>query len=141
LCRNIFCPKGGRCWASSYPSFFTPSSSTRLGSFANVDKGRFICTGWPAPRSVFPPKCVFRQKPRPPPSPSCESWFVIQGLGFRFTLFHIPPPPSLSDPFPLCFQMRQGVGPNMPEGQGLGRMRLHLQVRQLHQVIDQQVRV
>ena len=43
----------------------------------------------------------------------CESWFMVYGLGFRFTLFHIPPPPSLSNPPPhsLCFQLCQGEGP------------------------------
>ena len=30
----------------------------------------------------------------------CELWFVVCGLGFRVSLFHIYPPPSLSDPPP-----------------------------------------
>ena len=31
-------------------------------------------------------------------------------MGFSFTLFHIPPPPSLSDPFPFVFPDASGGG-------------------------------
>ena len=67
-------------------------------------------------------------------------WFRVWGLGSHssiFLLLLLFLTLSL-----LCFQMRQGVGPNWRDGlQGVWRMWLHLQVRQLHQVIDQQVRV
>ena len=66
-------------------------------------------------------------------------WFRVWGLGSHssiFLLLLLFLTLSL-----LCFQMRQGVGRKLARGQGLRGMRVHLQVRQLHQVIDQQVRV
>ena len=64
-------------------------------------------------------------------------WFRVWGLGSHssiFLLLLLFLTLSL-----LCFQMRQGVGRKLARGQGLRGMRVHLKVRQLHQVIDQQV--